>query len=111
MNGDISAEEFSWYEGRLPEFRRELIARTETISASNAVSQAIYRVWGVPRKEWLATMDDRVRVEHANANGQIVGINQMFEVGGERLMYPGDKNASARNVCNCRCTTVPVMEI
>lgn len=115
MLGNLSSEDFAWYDARLPEYRREAIARTETISASNAVSQAIYRVWGVKKKEWLAIMDDRVRTSpeggHAAANGQIRSVNMPFDVGGEQLMYPGDKNASAKNVVNCRCTTVPVPEL
>ena len=111
MNGNISPDEFSWYSARMPFYRRELIARTETIKASNAITDAIYNEWGVPKKEWIATMDDRVRDTHAQANGQVVSTNRPFEVGGEQLMYPGDPSGSPENILNCRCTEVPVLEL
>jgi len=63
----------------------------------------------VQEKEWLSTMDDRVRDAHANANGQVVKINQSFSVGGEQLRYPGDPMGSAGNTISCRCTVLPVI--
>ncbi|GAF85937.1 unnamed protein product, partial [marine sediment metagenome] len=53
----------------------------------------------VERKQWLATMDDRVRDEHAAMNGEKVGLDESFSNG---LMFPGEPN--------CRCTVLPVIE-
>lgn len=109
MEGDLSPEDFEWFEERMPPFRLETIARTETIKASNAGSEALYKNWGMEQKEWLATMDGRTRDAHALASGQVVGIDEKFEVGGQMLAYPGDPAGSAENVINCRCTVLPVV--
>jgi HK97 family phage portal protein len=117
MNDELSPEEFAWYSERMPVWRREMIARTETIGASNYGSHEIYKGWGVKRREWLSTMDDRTRgmgkndnYDHVTPNGQVRSIDEPFDVSGEKLMYPGDKAGSAGNVINCRCTTIPVMD-
>jgi hypothetical protein len=39
-----------------------------------------------------------------DVDGQKVGINEMFIVGGENLEFPGDPFGSPGNVINCRCT-------
>ena len=109
MSGDLTTEAFEWLDARMPEFRRELIARTETMKAANATSYKLYGYWGVEEHEWLSTMDDRVRDAHAAANGQVVKVGMPFKVGGESLLYPGDPAGSAGNVINCRCTTIPVI--
>jgi hypothetical protein len=91
-----------------------MIARTETIRASNAGSEATYRDWGVQQKEWLATSDDRTRDCHrvGRAWGQepvVVGMDDNFTICGESLAYPGDPGGSPANTINCRCTVLPVM--
>lgn len=53
-----------------------------------------------------STIDRRTRLDHAEADLQRVPLSHPFLVGGEELMYPGDRNGSARNVVNCRCTTL-----
>lgn len=87
--------------------RAELIARTETVAANNQGALASWSALAdsaqvTATKTWLATPDGRTRPEHAEANGQTVGIKDSFDVGGERISGPGD--GSAANVCNCRCT-------
>lgn len=52
-------------------------------------------------KQWDATLDDRTREEHAEADGQIREIDEPFDVGGEQIMMAGD--GSAENCINCRC--------
>jgi hypothetical protein len=42
-----------------------------------------------------------VRPDHADAEGQIVGINESFYVGGEYLDYPGDDKGSPEQTINC----------
>jgi len=81
------------------ESRSVLIARTETITASNSGSYQAYKQSGVvEKKEWLATMDDRVRDEHAAMNGEVVDLDKPFSNG---LMFPSEPN--------CRCTVLPVI--
>lgn len=108
--GDVSPDEFEWYTSRMPPYRTERIARTETIRSSNAGSQELFSEWGVTQHEWLATKDDRVRDDHLAADGQVQPIDMPFSVGGEDLMYPGDPAGSPSNTIQCRCTVLPVME-
>jgi len=63
-------------------------------------------------KTWVAILDDRTRDAHAEADGQEVGMDEPFSVGGESLMYPGDDNldASPENLINCRCDMVFSLE-
>ena len=90
----------------LSDYRANLIARTETHGAANYGSVEAAKETGVDlRKEWISAEDDRTRDSHRDANGQTVGPNDAFTVGGEELQYPGDPAGSAENVCNCRCTT------
>ena len=117
MKGDVPPEEMQWYEDRLPAYRTEMIARTESMRASNAGSSELYREWGVTKQEWLSTKDDRTRsydngdeFDHVEADGQIVGMDSPFDVSGESLMYPGDPSGSPGNTINCRCTLLPVMD-
>jgi HK97 family phage portal protein len=85
--------------------RSTVIARSEVVSSSNWASQTSAEGSGLAlNKVWLATEDDRTRPAHAEADGQRVGMNEPFEVGGEKLMYPGDPDGSASNTISCRCT-------
>lgn len=59
MTGLITPEEFAWFEERRPGYRREMIARTETIRASNYGTNRLFQQWGIEGKEWLTTQDDR----------------------------------------------------
>jgi len=103
---------------RMPVYRREMIARTETIRASNAGSQALFNDWGVELKEWIATPDNRARATHLAAwsdysEGGTPGpipMDQVFGVGGSSLMYPGDPSGSPGETINCRCVLVPFMK-
>lgn len=99
-------EQYAQYD----DLRAETIARTETIRASNAGAQEQYAAWGAKKKEWISTMDSRVRDNHKAANGEVVGIDEPFTATGESLMYPGDPSGSADNIINCRCTEAPVIE-
>ena len=79
------------------------IARTQTGAIINEASVEAYKQSGVvPKKEWIATMDSRVRPSHAAADGQVVDVDKPFEVGGELKDAPND--------INCRCAIGPVIE-
>lgn len=88
--------------------RAKTIARTEVIGAANGshtlASQNLPSDVAAGRL-WISTPDERTRDSHADADGQVVGMYDAFDVGGEPLMYPGDPNASGDEVINCRCTT------
>lgn len=57
-------------------------------------------------KEWMATLDNRTRHEHAILDGQIQPVDKPFIVDGQEIMFPGDPKAKPALVYNCRCTMV-----
>ena len=83
-------------------------ARTAMTNAQNAGRQDGYedaaRMGITVRKRWIATKDMRTRPEHGAVDGQTVPYDQPFDVGGEKLMFPGDSSGSPGNIYNCRCT-------
>jgi uncharacterized protein with gpF-like domain len=89
-----------------------MIARTEPIHACAAGAQNLFKEWNVREREWLATQDDRVRDSHQTASGQRKPIDEPFEVGGHKMMYPcdGSLGAPADEIVDCRCTIIPVVE-
>jgi hypothetical protein len=89
--------------------RATRIARTEVISASNLGSIEGARATGLPLdKVWLATRDNRTRETHSQSDGQRVAIDEVFNIGGSLLDFPGDwsNNASVAELVNCRCTVI-----
>jgi uncharacterized protein with gpF-like domain len=85
-------------------YRSRMIARTETHGAANFGAMQAANQTGLPlQKEWIAAQDERTRVTHQLADGQIVDSNSAFDVGGASLMYPGDPSGPAEEVINCRC--------
>lgn len=108
----IAARITGVYQGYIDEARAITIARTEVVSASNAASVSVAKSTGLDlQKEWLATRDDRIRDTHLAADGQRVGMDEPFRVGGYDLMWPGDGSlgAPASEVVNCRCAVVYIV--
>lgn len=84
---------------KYPEYRLELIARTESTNANNEGFLDAYKQSDlVQGKEWIATIDDVTREEHLELNGEIVELNKTFSNG---LEYPQEYN--------CRCVLAPAM--
>jgi SPP1 gp7 family putative phage head morphogenesis protein len=78
--------------------RAQLVARTETTRAWNgaqrrSLSEYSDSTGSRVTKAWLSSQDDRVREEHAELDGEEVGVDEAFSNG---LMEPGEPN--------CRCT-------
>ena len=63
----------------------------------------------IDMKGWNCQMLDTSRDSHMESDGQEVGVDEDFTIGGEAMAWPGDDRASAGNVCNCRCSTYPVV--
>lgn len=86
--------------------RLRLDARTvgTALAASAALEQA--RALGVTTTQWISRRDDRVRLTHRLADGQVREIGEPFTVGRHELEYPGDPAglpATAEEVFGCRC--------
>lgn len=88
--------------------RAEAIVRTENTRMLNMAthSQQLATAQQIPelRKEWLATGAPNTRQTHLNAHGQQQPIDQPYQVGNDKLMYPGDPAGSAEETINCRCS-------
>lgn len=92
---------------KISKVRADMLARTDLNALSNGGSLLAATISGAAEtKTWLATEDERTRETHAEADGQTVGINDTFTIGGESAQYPGDPQLSDAESCNCRCSTV-----
>lgn len=90
--------------------RSRRIARTEMARTENWGGLEGYRQnENVTGKGWMCSFLEDSRDAHIAADGQEVGIDEDFIVGGERLAYPGDDRGSAENTIECKCTTYPVV--
>lgn len=106
--------------GQLPEkykSRAANIARTETGKLNTAVTLATYKQIGVEYYTWLATMDERVRPEHAMMHGLICSVANpgvWYEENPEDPLHPVEHERDD-TMCKlhpgedfqCRCTMVP----
>lgn len=96
--------------------RAVLIARTETVSASNAASLGAAKALGIGNleKEWISSNDERSRdgepesTNHREMDGKRVDLDAKFEVpshdGIDLMEGPGDPDAPVDQIANCRCT-------
>jgi hypothetical protein len=88
-------------------YRAARIARTEIHTGVNTSIHESVRVTNrVKEKEWIAAMDIRTRQTHMDADGERVGMEEMYMDTGEPLRFPGDPNGSAENIINCRCSEI-----
>jgi hypothetical protein len=99
-------------------YRARMIVRTETLKA-NFYGQKLGRdkaKWE-SEKTWLSASDHRTRHSHVQVNGMKRDDNERFpvpiykrigkvdiQIGIDYMLGPGDLQASAGNVINCRCT-------
>lgn len=81
--------------------RAKTIARTETgYALSKATNDAYAQSAVITGKEWINAGDDRVRDEHVENGGEIVGKDEAFSNGEQ---YPGEQSV------NCRCVLAPAL--
>lgn len=92
-------------------YRAKAIARTEVGRSASFASLQGYKQSGVvPKKEWVATQDDRTRDEHAYLGEQPpIDIDDDFEVGGDKAQHPGEFSEPGLSI-NCRCTIAPALD-
>lgn len=76
----------------------------EDIAAAGGIAAIVAAL--TVTKTWVATLDDRTREAHAEADGQTVGLDEPFNVDGEDLEYPGDDAGDIANTINCRCSVI-----
>lgn len=90
--------------------RSRLIARTETVTATNRASFFGAAKTGLLyKKEWLSAGDKRVRPDHQMVNGSVIDMDDYFNVGGSMMLLPGARTQKnglevpCKEVANCRC--------
>jgi hypothetical protein len=96
---------------------KSIAARAETITrnesgrvlemAKTARLKAAAQVVPGLQREWRHGASMSPRPSHLAADGQVRAMNEPFDVGGEKLMYPRDPAGSPGNTINCSCFTVP----
>lgn len=112
----LTAEEISTilgaYSDRLLLLRGETIARTEAMGALHAGRREAYQqainagkiTAEEVYREWDSTGDSKVRHTHRALDGEQVGFDEPYiSPTGARIMFPGDPDAPASEVINCRC--------
>jgi HK97 family phage portal protein len=83
--------------------RSTTIAQTETHSAGSYAAIEVAKGSGMAlNKVWMTT-SSKPRPTHAAADGQEVGMDEKFIVGGVEMDAPGDPNGPAEEVINCYC--------
>lgn len=103
---DTLRETFDSYD----KYRAPLIARTETIAASNKADLLAIRQAGIEEKvvkTWLTAGDENVRPTHQAAGEEYadgIPIDEMFQVGDDEMDAPGNGSDPAETI-NCRCAT------
>lgn len=115
MQGDLTPAEFEWLNARMPDYRAEAIVRTETIRSYSAGTEALFKEWGVTRKQWWAAYDERLCPFCEQMHGKIIFVDDKFARLGERLSVI-DKNGKEHRMTvgfdnvgypplhpNCRC--------
>ncbi len=107
--------------GELDGNRSEMIARTETLKASNAATVEAYRQTGfVTEKVWVINPDACPECEAFD--GKVVGLDENFVQRGDSYSYQDASGQTQESVAtyddvgepplhpNCRCTIVPGRE-
>ena len=86
------------------------ILRVYSIAAQAKMEDAVKHNPAM-KKQWVHVPIARVpRISHIEADGQVVDVDQPFDVDGEELMYPRDPNGSPENTINCHCLARPYFD-
>lgn len=99
---------------RIPDMSRKSAiraARTAMTGAQNGGRQDSYEAaekMGIKmKKRWIATLDGRTRDSHRKLHGKTVDVDEKFPNG---LMFPGDPRGDAKELYQCRCDMVAIVE-
>lgn len=81
------------------------IAKNESAIVNSHREFAEAKRRGKTRKTWHTMGDEKVRMSHVGMDGVTIGIDEMFDVNGSDMLYPGDTEhgADANEIINCRC--------
>lgn len=117
LSAELREKMVAAYRNRALRYRAETIARKEAITAlheaqEQALNQAVSA--GVDpatiTMTWRSAHDKRVRDAHRALDGESIRRGGVFRSMLGPIRYPGDPNASAANVINCRCWLEPKID-
>jgi uncharacterized protein with gpF-like domain len=100
----------------LPGFTRNrarATAITEILTANSHSQYEAYRQSpAVTGKKWKHTgkKKNKPRPDHVALDGTVVGVDETFNVGGEKAQYPRDTSLSAKQRVLCHCTMGPEVD-
>lgn len=87
------------------------IARTEAGQAVSSARFVAAAAAGAQRKAWITganPRDTHVAAGERYGPAQAIPMNEAFEVGGVKLMYPRDPRGAAGEIINCNCVMLTV---
>lgn len=84
--------------GDVSESRAELIARDQTLKTLGGINEARQKDAGVDSYTWSTSLDERVRPDHEELEGQVFSWGSPPEPG-----HPGED-------FQCRCVAIPVID-
>jgi len=91
--------------------RAMTIVRTEMSRAYSTANQTMLNdvAEDIPglRKQWRRSGKLHGRVDHRLADGQIRKVDEPFDVGGVKIMYPCAPGVPAKHAVNCGCVSLP----
>lgn len=111
----LPPEKIDWlvrrYTERYVKYRSEVIGRTEALRAVHQANHEAYRqavadgVIDPERLErtWETRVDGRQRDSHLILNQQKRGLEETWQTRRGPILYPGDPEADAAEVIQCRC--------
>jgi hypothetical protein len=89
--------------------RAMAIAQTETTVVYETGRDMVFREAGIQWTQWLHSgLSDHARMTHQAAHEQIREMGEPFDIGGVPMKFPGDPEAPADEVINCRCVRIAV---
>ena len=87
--------------------RALLVAQNESSTIYNTIDYMDAKSKGKQYKRWIAELDNATRPWHVEVDGTKIPIDEMFQVGTDKMRFPHDySNGSAENLVNCRCTCI-----
>jgi hypothetical protein len=107
-NAELAAQVKASFQG-IDAQRAMAIAQTETLVAYETARDMVFREAGVQWTQWVHSgLLDHARLSHQSAHEQIRPSGEPFDIGGIPMMFPGDPDAPADEVINCRCVRIAV---
>lgn len=84
--------------------RIKTIVRTEVSGSFNAGLLWAARQLGFTQKTWVNLDSEFGRQEHQHVSNSTIAIDDLFDVAGKSVNFPGDFVGDGTSVINCRCT-------